>query len=180
MVNTNKHHKTSMKWAVSLVLSTHISSCSLTGQTTVMNLVETPFIRPLKWAMHSKSWKPFWLWMSSWLTPTIILFHIIQMFLTTKWVLLSSNKNDLLCFDLINCLSCNRIILPWSKRSPPLSWSSKSSTPCSLVMCYADKNLTIAILRCCHILCWNLYVEEYVPNILYHPRKKNHIANTFS
>ncbi len=46
---------------------------------------------------------------------------------------------------------------------------------------YTDhKNLTFANLNCCHVLCWRLYVEEYGPTILYHPGKKNVIANTFS
>ncbi len=45
---------------------------------------------------------------------------------------------------------------------------------------YTDhKNLTFAILNCHFILHWWLYVEEYDPNILYHPDKKNVIANTF-
>ncbi len=46
---------------------------------------------------------------------------------------------------------------------------------------YTDhKNLTFANLNCCRVLCWQLYVEEYGPIILYHPHKKNLIANTFS
>ncbi len=46
---------------------------------------------------------------------------------------------------------------------------------------YTDhKNLTFAILKCCCILRWQSYVEEYGPTILYHPGKKNVIANTFS
>ncbi len=34
--------------------------------------------------------------------------------------------------------------------------------------------------NCSHVLWWHLYVEEYGPTILYHPGKKNVIANTFS
>ncbi len=46
---------------------------------------------------------------------------------------------------------------------------------------YTDhKNLTFANLNCCCVLCWKLFVEEYGPIILYHPGKKNVIADTFS
>ncbi len=43
-----------------------------------------------------------------------------------------------------------------------------------------DKNLTFANLNCCRIFCWQLFVEEYGPTILYHPGKKNVTVNTFS
>ncbi len=46
---------------------------------------------------------------------------------------------------------------------------------------YTDhENLTFATLNCCPFLCWPSCVEEYGPTILYHPGKKNVIANTFS
>ncbi len=46
---------------------------------------------------------------------------------------------------------------------------------------YTDhKNLTFVMLNCCCVLSWWSYVEEYGPTILYHPGKKNIIANTFS
>ncbi len=45
---------------------------------------------------------------------------------------------------------------------------------------YTDhKNLTFTTLNCHHILRWQSYVEEYGPTILYHPGKKNVIADTF-
>ncbi len=40
------------------------------------------------------------------------------------------------------------------------------------------KNKIFATLNCCHVLSWYLYVEEYSPIIIYHPGKKNIIANT--
>ncbi|KAL7464349.1 hypothetical protein ACHAXS_004677 [Conticribra weissflogii] len=46
---------------------------------------------------------------------------------------------------------------------------------------YTDnKNLTFTNLNCGHILCWQSFVDEYGPTILYHPGKKNVIADTFS
>ncbi len=46
---------------------------------------------------------------------------------------------------------------------------------------YTDhKSLTFANLNCCCVLCWQSYVEEYGPTILYHPGKKNVIVDTFS
>ncbi|KAL7467128.1 hypothetical protein ACHAXS_007498 [Conticribra weissflogii] len=42
------------------------------------------------------------------------------------------------------------------------------------------KNLTFTTLNCWSVLCWQLYVEEYDPTILYHPGKKNVITHTFS
>lgn len=41
------------------------------------------------------------------------------------------------------------------------------------------KNLTYANLNCLCILCWQLFVKEYGPTILYQPDKTNVIANTF-
>ncbi len=42
------------------------------------------------------------------------------------------------------------------------------------------KNLTFANLNCCIALFLHSFVEEYGPTILYHPAKKNVIADTFS
>ncbi len=39
------------------------------------------------------------------------------------------------------------------------------------------KNITFANLNCCHVLRWQLFVEEYGLTILYHSGKKNVIAN---
>ncbi len=44
---------------------------------------------------------------------------------------------------------------------------------------YTDhKNLTLANLNYCQILCWHSFMVEYGPTILYHPGKKNVIAIT--
>ncbi|KAL7460052.1 hypothetical protein ACHAXS_000520 [Conticribra weissflogii] len=45
-----------------------------------------------------------------------------------------------------------------------------------LLIYTGHKNLTFVNLNCHCILCWQLFIEEYGPTILYHPGKKNVIV----
>lgn len=45
---------------------------------------------------------------------------------------------------------------------------------------YRSQNFTFSTMNSCDILLWWLFVKDYGPTILYHPGKKNAIANIFS
>ncbi len=78
------HHTKSREWAISLVLAA--SSCGLKGHINYngkKTLCWTP-----KLVNAFKNIKLYWLWMSSWNTPTATYLFSIPMLLTTIWAIL--------------------------------------------------------------------------------------------